>query len=62
MYRPLRYPDVFESVFISDGIATLTWPNGADFNPDHLYHWPDYVGLYIERVKEWEGALEKRPA
>lgn len=54
MYRPLRDLEFFNKVFISDGIATLTWPNGADFNPDHLYHWPDYENLYVERIKEWE--------
>lgn len=56
MYRPLRDTEFFNKVFLSDGIATLAWPDGVDFNPDHLYHWPDYEKLYAERVKEWEGA------
>lgn len=52
MFSPLRDLEFFKKVFISDGIATLTWPNGADFNPDHLYHWSDYEDLYLKRIKE----------
>ncbi len=55
MYRALRDPEFFNKVFISDGIPTLTWPNGADFNPDHLYNWPEYEKLYVKQVREWEG-------
>jgi len=54
LFRPLRDPDYFSQVFISEGIPTLTWPNGADFNPDHLYDWPRYEKLYIERAESWE--------
>ena len=54
MYRPLLDSEFFNKVFISDEIATLTWPNGADFNPDHLYNWPDHENLYSKRVREWE--------
>jgi len=54
MYWPLRDLEFFNKVFVSDGIATLTWPNGADFNPDHLHNWPDYEKLYLTRVKEWQ--------
>lgn len=60
MYRPLLDPDFFSKVFISDGIATLTWPNGADYNPDHLYDWPTYKSLYLKRVKELEHIEEKQ--
>ncbi len=54
MYWPLRDPEFFNRVFISDEIPTLTWPNGADFNPDHLYNWQKYEQLYIKRISEWE--------
>ncbi len=60
MYRPLGDPDFFSKVFISDGIATLTWHNGADYNPDHLYDWPAYKSLYQKHVKEWENIEEKQ--
>ncbi|MFQ5641442.1 MAG: DUF2442 domain-containing protein [bacterium] len=34
MYQPLRDLEFFNKVFVSDGIATLTWPNGADWIVD----------------------------
>lgn len=54
MYRPLRDPKFFRKVYISETIPTLTWPNGADFNPDHLYSWEEYESIYLKRVREWE--------
>ena len=54
LFRPLRDPAFFKRVFISEGIPTLTWPNGADFNPDHLYDWQNYKQSYIERAKRWD--------
>ena len=36
LLRALQDEDFFRRVYISEGIPTLTWPNGADFNPDHL--------------------------
>lgn len=59
MYWPLRDPEFFNNVFISDELPTLTWPNGADFNPDHLYNWSEYEQLYIKRIKEWEDVQAK---
>ena len=60
MYRPLRDLEFFNKGFVSDGIATLTWPNGADFNPDHLYNWPDYEDIYLNRVSEWQDIHAER--
>ena len=62
MYLPLRDLEFFNKVFVSDGLATLTWPNGADFNPDHLYNWPDHENLYLNRVKEWEDVHSEQHA
>lgn len=61
MYRPLRDLEFFNKVFVSDGIATLTWPNGADFNPDHLYDWHEHENLYQKRVREWENIHTEQP-
>jgi hypothetical protein len=62
LLRPLRDPDFFHQVFVSDGIPTLTWPNGADFNPDHLHDWQSYEPLYIERADRWEKHEETQGA
>lgn len=54
LFGALRDLEYFSRVEISAGIPTLTWPNGADFNPDHLYHWPDFEALYIKKAKKWQ--------
>jgi Protein of unknown function (DUF2442) len=44
MFEPLKDPAVFDQVRLDSEIGTLTWPNGADFDPETLHNWPRYVG------------------
>ena len=37
--RPLKQPAYFKQFKLDDDLMTLTWPNGADFAPDFLYHY-----------------------
>ena len=48
VFRPLRDPDFFNQVSVSEFRDTIEWPNGADIDPEVLY------GLA-------EGATEPRP-
>jgi len=41
LFGPLSSPGFFARVAIDPEAATLVWPNGADFDPDTLYHWPE---------------------
>jgi hypothetical protein len=43
LYGPLHYETMFNQVEIDPEVHTLTWPNGADFDPETLYNWPEYV-------------------
>lgn len=36
VFEPVRQPELFRAVRVEFG--ALTWPNGADIDPDVLYH------------------------
>lgn len=39
IFDPIRSdPTVFQSVSVDPRMKTLVWPNGADIDPDVLYH------------------------
>jgi hypothetical protein len=59
MYKPMKDPQFFNRVYISDGIKTLTWPHGADFNPDHLYNWEEHESGYIAMAERAKKTSEK---
>jgi hypothetical protein len=54
LYRPLRDLAVFNQVRVDPEVHTLTWPNGADFDPATLHDWPKYVQDLATRVQQWE--------
>jgi len=54
LYRPLRDLGLFNQVRIDPEVHTLVWPNGADFDPETLHHWPEYRDTLIERARQWE--------
>jgi hypothetical protein len=37
IFEPLRDPARFAEVRVDPELATITWPNGADFAPEFLY-------------------------
>lgn len=54
MWGPLRDPQVFQQVAVDPIAHTLTWPNGADFDPEALRNWPDYMDELAARAQSWE--------
>jgi len=39
MFEPLRAnPDAFRAVKVDERMGTIVWENGADIDPDVLYH------------------------
>jgi hypothetical protein len=54
LYGPLRDVSLFNQVKIDPEVHTLTWPNGADFDPATLHDWPQYVEALTARAKQWE--------
>lgn len=53
LWGPLRDPAFFNQVAIDPVAHTLTWPNGADFDPETLRNWPDYKAELSERARSW---------
>ena len=39
VFEPLRDPAYFARVTLDADSRTVSWPNGADFAPDFLYHY-----------------------
>ena len=44
-WKELEDPTYFRKVAINE-IDNLSWPNGQDFLPEHLYYWEKYENLY----------------
>lgn len=38
VFEPLRDPEYFRRFTVSPDLGTISWPNGADFAPEFLYH------------------------
>jgi hypothetical protein len=50
LYAALRDKAIFAQVKLDTEVGTLVWPNGADFDPDTLYHWPTTRDLFVEQL------------
>ena len=53
MWGPLRDSAFFKKVTLDPVAYTLTWPNGADFDPETLRNWPDYKDELAVRAQQW---------
>lgn len=54
LYGPLRNLELFNQVRIDPEVATLVWPNGADFDPATLHDWPVHKDAFTELARRWE--------
>jgi hypothetical protein len=55
LYGPLQDEKLFNQVEIDPEIHTLVWPNGADFDPETLHNWPNYVEEMTRLVRQSGG-------
>jgi len=60
LYGPLKDEKMFNQVEIDPEVHTLVWPNGADFDPETLHNWPEYVKS-IRRLAE-QSETQRRQA
>jgi Protein of unknown function (DUF2442) len=56
VYSPLRNLELFNQVRIDPEVATLVWPNGADFDPATLHDWPVHERAFRELARGWDPA------
>ncbi len=53
LYGPLLDRELFNRVQVDPEVHTLTWPNGADFDPATLHDWPIYEAALAARATGW---------
>jgi len=53
LYGPLRDLSLFNRVRIDPEVHTLTWPNGADFDPATLHDWPAHLDGMKALARRW---------
>ncbi len=49
VFAPLRNLELFEQVVLNPDTGTIEWPTGADFDPETLHNWPQYVDKIVQR-------------
>ena len=53
LFGPLQDLSNFNAVVLDQEVGTLTWPNGADFDPATLHDWPLVRDEFVERAHAW---------
>jgi uncharacterized protein DUF2442 len=53
LFGPLQDPTVFNAVSLDKEVGTLTWPNGADFDPTTLHDWPNVRDQLVCMARGW---------
>jgi hypothetical protein len=52
LFAPLRDMQEFKKVSIDPEVHTIVWPNGADFDPETLYNWDQYLPAMKEQLQK----------
>ncbi len=58
VFGPLRDLQLFNQVRLDPEVCTLSWPNGADFDPWTLHEWPQLVDHLAIQAQAWAKAQE----
>jgi hypothetical protein len=53
LFGPLQDLATFNAVALDREVGTLTWPNGADFDPATLHDWPAVCAELTARAQTW---------
>ena len=56
LYGPLRDPELFAQVVVDPEVKTVSWPNGADFDPAVLHDWPEHEAALVAQASHWRHA------
>ena len=61
LFGPLQDLITFNAVVLDHEVGTLTWPNGADFDPATLHDWPLVRDEFAERAHAWAESTPSQP-
>ncbi len=61
VFGPLCDLATFNAVTLDAEVGTLTWPNGADFDPATLHDWPDVCDELAARAQTWTEPTPNQP-
>ena len=61
LFEPLQDPATFNTVTLDSEAGTLTWPNGADFDPATLHDWPQVRDELVARARTWADVASGKP-
>src|SRR6266481_4300343 len=53
IFEPLRDATYFDRVRLDPEVGTITWPNGADFDPATLHDWPQVRDELVGMARRW---------
>ena len=56
LFGPLQDLATFNAVTLDPEVGTLTWPNGADFDPTTLHDWPTVGDELSARARSWQNS------
>jgi hypothetical protein len=57
LYGKLKDPYLFAQVALDPEIGTVTWANGADFDPAILHDWEEHAPAFTEAAKRWKSLM-----
>ena len=60
LFGPLLDLATFNGVSLDEEAGTLTWPNGADFDPATLHDWPEVCDELAARAQTWTKPAENQ--
>ena len=61
LFGPLQDLATFNAVRLDPEAGTLSWPNGADFDPATLHDWPQVRDALAARARTWADAALSQP-
>jgi hypothetical protein len=53
LFGPLQNLNVFNAVSLDKEVGTVTWPNGADFDPATLHDWQQVRDELVGMARHW---------
>ena len=53
LFGPLQDLSIFNAASLDTEIGTVTWPNGADFDPATLHDWPSVRDEFERMAAGW---------